>query len=206
MTKGELKKVTKALEKNGFISCLFDRRDDFYRKFLEDIRDIQTIGVGGSVTVRELGLIDRLKEMGKVVVHHWIPGLTEEEDEPTRRKEMVCDAFLTSTNALTESGYLINIDGIGNRVAAMIFGPKKVFVVVGENKIVKNIEEGIGRVKNIAAPLNAQRVKAKVPCVSSGKCEECDSPHRICRVITIHERPPFRTEIRIYLLNEKLGF
>ncbi len=206
MTKDKLEEIIQTLRDNGFISYLFNNRDEFYIKFFQDITDAKTIGIGGSVTIRELKLIERIEEMRKEVVHHWIPGLTEEEDEPIRRKEMACDLFLTSTNALTESGQLINIDGIGNRVAAMIFGPKKVYIVTGVNKIVKDLEAGISRIKNIAAPLNARRVKADVPCAVTGRCEECNSPRRICRVITIHERPPLRTEMRIYLINETLGF
>lgn len=164
MKEKRLDRTLYALCKNGFMAHGFTTRGDFYGDFFEDIKEARTIAVGGSVTIRELGLIEKLKAQGKEVIHHWVPGLTEEEDEPIRRKEMAADSFLTSTNALTESGFLINIDGIGNRVAAMIFGPKKVFVVVGVNKIVKDAEEGINRVKNIAAPLNAQRVKANVPC------------------------------------------
>ncbi len=198
--------VVDALNKNGFVALNFSSREDFYDKFLDDIQDAKIIGVGGSVTVRELDLIEKLKKMGKEVIHHWQPGLTEEADEPIRKKAITGDLFLTSTNALTETGYLINIDGIGNRVAAMSFGPKRVFVVAGVNKIVKDAAAGIRRVKNVAAPLNARRIRAHVPCAVSGQCEECDSPHRICRVILIHERAPLRTEMRVYLLNENLGF
>jgi hypothetical protein len=119
---------------------------------------------------------------------------------------MTSDLFLSSVNAITLNGELVNIDGIGNRVNSINFGPGKVILVVGYNKIVDDVQEAIHRIKNFAAPLNARRLKIDVPCAKVGKCVDCNSPNRICRVIVIHERKPSLTDILVILVGEELGF
>ena len=119
---------------------------------------------------------------------------------------MTSDLFLGSSNAITLNGELVNIDGIGNRVNSTNFGPGKVVLVAGYNKIVDDVQEGIKRIKNVAGPLNARRLNIDVPCAKVGRCVDCNSPNRICRVIVIHERKPFLTDILIILVGEELGF
>ena len=135
-------RAIKALKKNGFDAEYFDTGEEAVKKVVEIAGPAQTIGVGGSVTIRDLNLIDLLEQQGKTVFDHWTgipPG--EEEDLQIRRAHLTCDLFLTSTNALTLRGELVNIDGVGNRTNAMSFGPKKVIFLVGTNKIVRDIDE-----------------------------------------------------------------
>ena len=165
-----------------------------------------TIGIGGSVTIRELDLVEELERRGNTVTHHWKPGLTKEVNREIRKKEGIADYYLTSANAITKDGDIINIDGIGNRVAQMIYGPENVIIFAGYNKIVTDIDEGILRSKEIAAVMNAKRVGAKTPCATTGKCIDCNAPDRICRVTTIIQYRPLQTKIDVLLVNESLGF
>jgi hypothetical protein len=116
------------------------------------------------------------------------------------------DVLLTSTNAITETGQLVNIDHAGQRVAAMIFGPKKVIIIAGINKIVRDVDEALKRVKNVAAPMNAKRLNMNVPCAVTGTCTDCDSQDRMCNVTTIIERKPVHTRVIVMLLREELGY
>jgi hypothetical protein len=166
----------------------------------------QKIGVGGSVTIRGLGVLEKLEAQGYTIHDHWKPGLSRENGLEIRKIQMTSDLFLTSANAITLGGELVNIDGIGNRVNSMTFGPGKVILVAGYNKIVEDVQEGIKRIKNVASPLNARRLNIDVPCAKVGKCVDCNSPNRICRVLVIHERKPSWTDILIILVGEELGF
>jgi hypothetical protein len=122
-----------------------------------------------------------------------------------RLPSLMAEYYITSSNAVTKDGKLVNMDGFGNRVAAISCGPKQVLIVVGTNKIVNDVDEGIERIKEIAAPLNAKRLNKNTPCVESGICEDCDSPERICRVISIVTRP-YENRVTIYLIDEELGY
>jgi hypothetical protein len=124
----------------------------------------------------------------------------------SRRAQLACDVFLSSSNAVTVEGELVNVDGIGNRVAAMIFGPGKVIVVAGWNKIVPDVNAAIQRIRNTAAPLNAKRLELNVPCAKTGYCVDCDVPDNMCRVTTIISRKPRKTDISVVLIAEQLGF
>jgi hypothetical protein len=119
---------------------------------------------------------------------------------------MTSDLFLGSVNAVTMNGELVNIDGAGNRVNATVFGPGKVILVAGYNKIVEDVQEAVKRVRNVAAPMNAKRLDVDVPCAKLGKCVDCSSPNRICRVVVIHERRPLLTDMLIILVGEELGY
>jgi L-lactate utilization protein LutB len=122
-----------------------------------------------------------------------------------RRKSLLVDLFITGTNAVTEDGQLVNLDMLGNRVAALTFGPKHVVVVVGRNKIVPSVDEAMFRVKNIAAPANAMRLDKKTPCVKTSYCEECKSPDRICNTWTITEKSYPKGRVKVVLVNQDLG-
>ena len=164
------------------------------------------VGVGGSVTIRELGILDQLKARGNMLYDHWTPGLSKEASFQIRKDQMTSNLFLSSVNAITMNGELVNIDGIGNRVNATNFGPGKVILVAGYNKIMEDVQEAIKRIKNVPAPINARRGNFDVPCAKLGRCEDCNSPNRICRVIVIHERKPMWTDILIILVGEELGY
>ena len=165
-----------------------------------------TVGIPGSVTVRQIGIIEQLITRGNTVYEHWKSHLSESNDQDHRRREGNTDFYITGTNALTIHGDIINIDGVGNRVADMIFGPKHVVFVIGMNKIVCSIEEGIRRSKEVAAVMNARRVKADTPCAQTGVCVDCDTTHRICRVTSIIQYRPFQTEMTVMLVDQDLGF
>jgi L-lactate utilization protein LutB len=200
-----LKRVALALKQNGFQSYVAQSIEDARKRILELIAFNEKVGVGGSVTIREIGILQELEKRGNVVVHHWIDAPAQNISE-IRRKEMGCDVFLTSVNAITYDGQLICIDGVGNRVAAMIFGPRKVIVVVGKNKLAKNLDEALYRAKNLAAVMNNKRIRTKNPCVTLGYCVDCKNSERICRVTVILERNPSETDYHIILLPLDLGY
>ena len=205
-----LSRTKKALERNQFKVLVASSKEDTVNKVLELIPINAKVGVGGSMTIRELGLIEALTSRGNRVVHHWQPDMPVSDWLPFMMEAHNSDVFLCSSNAVTEDGKLVNADSTGNRVASMIFGPKKVIMIAGKNKIVKDVDAGLKRLKRVAGPLNAKRHNfVELPCVSTGLCTECDSPKRICRVITILERAPNRVRdpnITVVLVAEDLGF
>lgn len=201
-----LQKTVEGLKKRGFCASYYPDRqtmlEDLYRIVPENAR----VGVGGSVTIRQLGLIEDLEQRGNKVVQHWQKDLPAKGDEAIRRKAMEAAFYLTSANAITVQGDIVNIDGIGNRVAAMIYGPKNVVIIAGYNKIAMTLEDGLRRCREVAGVLNAKRVNAKTPCAETGICSDCSSPGRICRVTTIIQYQPGQTEICVLLVNEHLGY
>ncbi|MFN3699565.1 MAG: lactate utilization protein [Dictyoglomus sp.] len=202
----QLKRTAEFLKERGFEVFLVKDKEEAKNVVLKLIPENATVGIGGSITIREIGVIEELEKRGNKVIHHWKEGLTPEEDFEIRRQELLSDVFLSSVNALTFSGEIVNMEGIGNRVAAQIFGPKKVIIVVGKNKLVVNLETAIWRIKNIVTPLNAKRLKLELPCVEEGYCIDCNHPKKICRITTILEAPPARTPFYVVLVNEELGF
>jgi L-lactate utilization protein LutB len=205
-TAKRVERTINALKENGFEAVYASTRTDALQEVLNRVPTDALVGVGGSITVRELGLIDALNHRGHQVAEHWSSDLAPDERMAIRRQQLTSDVFLTSSNAITESGHLVNVDGAGNRVAAMIFGPKKVIVVAGVNKIVKNLEEALDRVNNVAAPMNAKRLNRKTPCAVTGECTDCRSPERICNITTIINRKPVRTDVTVLLVGEELGY
>ena len=205
-----LSSTKEALERNQFKAFVASSRKEAVEKVFELTPPDAKVGVGGSVTVRELGLIEALTTRGNHVVHHWQPDIPIKDWLRYMRDAQNSDVFLCSSNAVTEDGKLVNSDSTGNRVASMIFGSEKVIVVAGANKIVKDVDAGLERLKTVAGPLNAKRHNlTELPCVATGVCLDCDSPKRICRVTTILERAPNRVRdpnITVILVAEELGF
>ena len=199
-------KAVEALNKNGFSAQLCHSAVEVFRYILDEAADASSIGFGGSLSVAELDLAETLRGMGKETLIHGLPELSPEEKLAVMRRQLTCDLFLTGCNAVTLSGVLVNIDGNGNRVAPMFFGPKKVIVVVGRNKLVDGgVEDAVKRIKSLAAPPNAKRLNIATPCAATGFCSDCNSPQRICRVTTIIERKPRNTDIRVLVVNEDMG-
>jgi L-lactate utilization protein LutB len=198
--------VVEALSGNGFRAVYCRTAKDAATEILRLIPDPVTIGVPGSWTLRELGVLETLEERGNVILNAGIPGLDEEERMKTWRGQLTCDVLLTGSNAVTADGCLVNTDAIGNRVAAMIFGPGKVIVVAGINKVVKNLEEAQARIRNVAAPINNKRLERPNPCLKTGECMDCRGPARICNVTSILHKCPRFTEIHVILVGEALGF
>jgi len=203
-TNQRIQRTLAALEKNGFQTFFASTRSEALEKVLSLIPSNANVGIGGSATLREINLIDALAARGNTIFEHWQQ--PEENVVAIMRKQLNSDVFLASSNAVTEDGKLINIDKAGNRVAGIIFGPKKIILVVGMNKIVENVDEGIKRAKNVAAPMNARRRGDKTPCAVTGVCTDCDAQDRVCNVITIMEKKPSRSDISVVLVGEELGF
>ncbi len=202
----DIRECINNLSKNGFDTHFVEDVYEAKSLLFEMSKPYLTFGIGGSDTVRSIGIVQQLKDAGKIVYDHWIEGLTKEQDLELRLMQGRCDCFLCSANAITVSGELVNVDGIGNRVSAMCFGPKKVIVVAGINKIVPDISSAIKRIKEIAAPLRAKSLGLSTPCVKTGKCTECDSPQRICRITTIIHKKPVLTDLSVIIVNKQLGY
>jgi hypothetical protein len=200
------KKAIEKLEAHDFKTIYVKTKEEAVQEIRKHITQKQKIGVGGSITIRELGILEELKAKGEIVYDHWTPGLSKEDSLQIRKSQMTSDLFLSSVNAITLNGELVNIDFFGNRVNAITYGPGKVILVAGYNKIVEDVQEAIKRIKNVAAPLNTRRLNIDVPCAKLGRCVDCNSPNRICRVVVIHERKPPLADILIILVGEELGY
>jgi len=204
-----VERTLSALERNGFDVMFYPTAEEALAGVMGLVPEGASVGLGGSVTLREMGLVDALEARGVEVANHWKAGregASPDEVMAIRRAHINSDVFITSTNAVTETGELVNIDGTGQRVAAMIFGPKKVVVVAGVNKITGDLEEGLWRASNVAAPMNARRLHPKTPCAETGECSDCVAPGRICGITTIIHRRPRKTPFTVVLVGEKLGY
>ncbi len=201
-----MNKTKHALEAHNFLVEICKNGDDAREKALMELDKESTIGIGGSITVHEIGLFDYLKNNGYNIVNPYLPDLSREQVFELRRKTLMSDFFLTGCNAITTEGEIVNIDGYGNRVSAIIFGPRKVFLFAGMNKIVMDRQQAIDRVLDVAAPINAKRLKRLTPCAKDGFCSDCDAEQRICKHLTINMRQNIPDRIKIFLIKESLGF
>lgn len=197
-------KTIESLKKNHFESNYFETSREAVDYLMSVVPEDSSIGIGGSMTLKTIGIVDRLKERGNEVLFHWLAS-SAEEGHKIRRKALGADIYISSTNALTMDGKIVNIDGFGNRVAGMVFGPKKVYIVCGVNKIVENVDKALERVKSIVH-LNCTRVNADTPCIKTKKCVECKVPQRACSITTIIDWKPQLTDIEVVLINESLGY
>ena len=196
----------KNLNKNGFDALFASTSETARSLILDRFSSYGTYGVGGSETIRKIGILEDFKAMGKIIFDHWQQGLSPEKELEVRLAQGRCDCFFCSANAVSLTGEIVNVDGMGNRNNAMTFGPKKVVIVAGMNKMAENLPAAIKRVHDIAAPMRAKSLGMKTPCAETGVCTDCSSPQRICRVTTILHRRPVLTDISVVLVNERLGF
>lgn len=199
-----------ALEANNFEVFLADDAAHAKQIVLQEIlprTGAKSVSWGGSLTLAATGLLDALKQdVSLAVIDTFDKSVTGEAMIELRRQSLQVDLFITGTNAITAHGQLVNLDMIGNRVAALTFGPKQVILLVGRNKIVADLDEAMYRIKNYAAPINAMRLDKKTPCVKTSICDECKSPDRICNTWTITEKSFPKARIKVVLINETLGF
>lgn len=174
-------------------------------EYLDKEVDAKTVAFGGSVTLTEMGLYDKLITHNKVLWHARIPeGKTANE---LREEARLCQVYFSSVNGISEDGIIINIDGAGNRVSSTIFGHEKVYLVIGKNKIAKDYESALFRARNIAAPKNAQRLKKNTPCAKNAdRCYDCKSEDRICKALVVFWEKPRNSDVEIILINEDLGY
>ena len=196
--------VKAALENKGYKVSCFEKAKEA-TEYLNAQLDKETIGFGGSVTLKEMGLYEKLSLHNHICWHNRLPeGKTDKEMRMEARK---ADIYISSVNGLAETGEIINIDGTGNRVAAIFYGHKKVYLVVGKNKIAPDYEKALWRARNIASPRNAKRLGVNTPCaVNADKCYDCKSPQRICRGLLVLWEKPMASDIEILLINEDLGY
>lgn len=197
-----------ALEANNFDVFIAEDTDEA-RKIVKEIlarTGAKSIAWGGSVTFVQTGLYDELKNSPDCeVLDSYQKGLPPEEMYELRRRSLLADLFITGTNAVTETGKLVNLDMTGNRVAGITFGPRNVIILAGRNKVAPDVEDAMLRVKNFAAPVNAMRLDKKTPCVKTSICEECLSPDRICNTWTITEKSYPKGRTKVVLINQDLG-
>lgn len=198
----------------GLIKALSLRHFDAYycassseaaEKILSLIPKTDVVSWGGSMTMEALGVIDRVKKGGWRVIDRSTAQSQGEKIEIMRRA-LLCDTYLTGANAISEDGEIVNVDGNGNRVAAMTFGPKSVIVACGMNKVVKTAEDAISRARNTAAPVNAQRFDIRTPCKTTGSCADCKSTDSICSYIVRTRLCKPAGRIKVVLIGEVLGF
>ena len=197
----DVQRAISALTREGFAVRFFDTAAEAADYLAESISG-KTVGIGGSMTIEQLGLYDRLTK-DNTVFWHW-----KTDTLQTRLTAANADVYLTSANAIAETGEIINIDGSGNRLSESLFGPKRVYYVIGKNKIAPDLSSAMDRARNIACPKNAARFNKKTPCVVSDdkKCYDCNSPERICNAILILERPCTGMEVEMVFINEDLGY
>ncbi len=199
-----------ALEKNNFEVHLAASRKAASALLLENLLPRiapRSVSWGGSKTFVQTGLYDRLKTIDNLtVLDTYDPALSDSEKLERRRQSLLVDLFVTGTNAITANGHLVNLDMIGNRIAALSFGPRAVVVLAGRNKLVADLEGAWERIKTYAAPVNSMRLEKKTPCAATGVCQDCKSPERICNTWTITEKSFPQGRVRVVLINEDLGF
>lgn len=197
----DLEKTRKNLENRGFRAHVFATGAEAADYLAQTLHNT-CIGIGGSVTIDEIGVYDRLSADNDVI-WRW-----KKPTPDSRERGAAAETFLCSANGVSETGEIVNIDGYGNRVAPTIYGPQRVFLVVGKNKIAPNLNGAIDRARNIAAPLNARRLNRHTPCaVGEPRCHDCRSPEKICGVMTVFFMPPTSIkEFHVLLVNEDLGY
>ena len=197
----DLEKTRKNLENRGFRAHVFATGAEAADYLAQTLHNT-CIGIGGSVTIDEIGVYDRLSADNDVI-WRW-----KKPTPDSRERGAAAETFLCSANGVSETGEIVNIDGYGNRVAPTIYGPQRVFLVVGKNKIAPDLNAAIDRARNVAAPLNARRLNRHTPCaVGEPRCHDCRSPEKICGVMTVFFMPPTSIkEFHVLLVNEDLGY
>lgn len=197
-------KVKANLKNRGYEVNVFDTAMEA-ATYLDLQIDGQKVGFGGSVTLKEMGLYEKLSRHNEVIWHNRIAkGVSDKE---IRMEARTANIYVSSVNGLAETGEIINIDGTGNRVASIFYGHEKVYLVIGKNKLAKDYEDALWRARNIASPLNAKRLGVKTPCaVNADRCYDCNSPQRICRGLLVLWEKPISTDIEIILVKEDLGY
>ena len=198
-------RVVKALESRNMEAYYVKTKEEALEKALELIPEGSQVSWGGTVSAEEIGLTNALHAGNYDVLDRNLAP-TMEEKEVVAHQALNCDYFIGSSNAVSEDGILVNIDGNSNRVAAFAYGPKNVLLVVGMNKVVKSAEDALSRARNEAAPINAQRFNLETPCVKNGTCFDCKSPQSICCQILITRFSRVKNRIKIILVDENLGF
>jgi L-lactate utilization protein LutB len=202
----KIERTLENLEKNNMQAFYVESKTQIVDLVQELLQDGDTVSCGGSMTLFETGVIDHLRSNRYKFLDRYKPGLTRAQINDIFIASFSADAYVCSSNAITENGELYNVDGNSNRVAAMIYGPQNVIVVAGYNKIVRNVEEAAERVRSIAAPANAARLNSKTPCVQTGYCGNCKSEDRICCNTVVMGPQRQKGRIKVIIVGEELGY
>ena len=199
--------VAERLGQRGFEAYYADNSEKALEKAKNLIAETAIVSFGGSASAEEIGLIESVRKTNKVIDRD--KAKNSEERTELMRKALLSDVYICGTNAISEDGQLVNIDGTGNRVAAISFGPKEVIIIAGMNKVTKNLEAAVNRARNIAAPTNMMRFaneNSTTPCSKTGSCFNCNQNDCICNIITITRRSRIKGRIKVILVGESLGF
>lgn len=203
--KRSVETAIKALKENGFHVKYFETPEEAAEALFLEVEKGSSVGFGGSVTLAEMGLREEMEKRGYKTVYH---GAAADPAERKRLlKEAACtDVYLSGANGITEDGRIVNIDGTGNRVSSILFGHDRVILICGRNKVVKNTEEAIDRIKREACPQNTNRLNLDTPCRHTGVCTDCSFPQRICRATVILEKQMIGGNLSVYLINRDMGY
>lgn len=202
----KIERLKKALERNNMTCEVFNTEEELHDYFKTIFKDQKVVAVGGSMSLDEMHVLDLIRASDVKFLDRYAKGLTKEEINAIHHETFNADIYLTSTNAMTTDGCLYNIDGNGNRVAAMIYGPKDVYVVAGVNKIFESEEEAIDHIKNVSAPANAIRLHRQTGCAVAGKCVNCMSDQRICASYVKLARQGNKDRIHVIIMRQELGY
>jgi len=213
----KIERTADALRKNNMEAYIAESRGEVANIVASLIKEGDMIGVGGSETLNECGILNLVRSEKYRFINRYAPGLTRDEVHKLHVQAIGADVYLSGTNAITEDGVLYNVDGNANRIAAIAFGPKSVIIVAGYNKIVKDLDEAVKRVKNIAAPANTKRLSCPSYCEKAGQClslaegsdvmtDGCRGDGRICCDYLISARQRIKGRIKVILVKESLGF
>ena len=200
------KQLIDAFAYNNMQLIFVENKEELHTYLKDVLTNQKKVAVGGSVTLNQMGVIDLIRESDVDFIDRYEKGLTPEQMSDRLRQGLISDVFITGTNALTRDGHLYNVDGTGNRVAAMIYGPKEVIVIAGLNKIFNSEEEAINHIKHVAAPANAIRLNRNTPCAKTGYCHECHSLERICCSYVKLGYQRVANRIKIIIVEESLGY
>lgn len=199
-------RTIKALEKNNMNGYLVENEEELIDKIKEIVSEGSMVACGGSMSLFETGVINHLRSNRYRFLDRYKEGLTKEELVKIYKEAFFADAYFSSSNAITEDGQLYNVDGNGNRVAALLYGPEKVIIICGINKIVPTLEDAIKRNETISAPANAKRLNKNTPCTKVGYCMNCNSKERICSEYTVIKRQSIKERIHVIFLNKEIGY
>jgi hypothetical protein len=199
-------KTVEALKRNRFEASFFETRNETAHAVIEMILPGMEVAFGGSQTAKQLNLQQLVLAKGAKILDHNAAGLSDEEKMEVMRRQQICDVFICSSNAISIQGELFNIDGHGNRVAAMAFGPRRVIVIAGVNKLVADEEAAWQRIRTVAAPINFKRLNRPNPCAKQGVCINCNLSTRGCNIYVATRRKPPMMDFSVFIVNDSLGF
>lgn len=198
--------VIKNLSKRRIEACYCATVEDAEKKAFSYLTDGCTVSFGGSMTLDEMGMLTALRHDPNIRLIDRATATSPEEIKQMYHDALSADYYFMSTNAITVDGELVNIDGTGNRVAALIYGPENVIIMAGMNKVAANVDEALSRVHNTATPMNCKRLDKKTPCAATGVCSDCLSPDCICNQVVITRRSGIEGRIKVILIGEELGY